>query len=135
MIALHPGTIQNGQFVPEMAGRFKDDMLKHEGKRVICSIKQFRKSRSLNQNAYAHGVVFPMIREECGYTTNEQAKEAMKFEFLREENPPLPPTVKSSAELSTAEWEEWMTQIRNWAADFLGINIPPPNEEGITYER
>jgi hypothetical protein len=35
---------------------------------------------------------------------------------------------KSTTELSTIEWEEYMDQIRTFATEFLNITIPLPNE-------
>ena len=39
--------------------------------------------------------------------------------------------VQSSTNFSTAEFEEKMQSIRQWAQEFLNINIPLPNEQTI----
>jgi len=36
---------------------------------------------------------------------------------------------KSTAELTTKEFEEYTTSIRQWASQELGVYIPTPNEE------
>lgn len=127
MIALHYGMVYGEQFVPEDSTKWKKDLGKLEGKQVVVTIKQYRRTRSNNQNRYAFGVVFKLIADATGYTVDE-AKEAMKWMFLREEHDILPPTVRSTTELDTAEMEEFLENCRRWASEFLGLYIPLPNE-------
>jgi hypothetical protein len=71
--------------------------------------------------------VFKLIADATGYSLDE-AKDAMRWLFLREEHDILPPTVRSTTELDTQEFEEFMAACRRWASEFLGLYIPEPNE-------
>lgn len=127
MIAIHHGMVYGKQFVPEDAAKWQTNLEKLEGKQVVVTLKQYRRTRSNQQNRYAHGVVFKLIADATGYTVDE-AKEAMKWQFLREEHDILPPTVRSTSSLNTMEMEEFIESCRRWASDFLGLYIPLPNE-------
>lgn len=92
--------------------------------------RPFTKGRSNNQNSYLWGVVYQLIAEYTGHST-EELHEAFKHMFL-------PRTTflgdkeiianKSTTELSTSEMEEYLMRIRVWAAQELGCSIPLPNE-------
>lgn len=98
------------------------------GGRVRIVVSREKKVRSLDQNSYYHGVVVDLLAEHCGYTHDEM-HDAIKWQFLKKEDPGKPlPTVGSTAELSTVEFEELMARIREWAATEFGMWIPLPNE-------
>lgn len=127
MIALHYGAVYGGNLEPDDLPKWIANLEKLEGKKVVITIKQYRRTRSNQQNRYAYGVVFKLIADATGYTV-EEAKEAMKWLFLREEHEVLPPTVKSTTGLDTAEMEEFLENCRRWASEFLALYIPLPNE-------
>lgn len=97
-----------------------------------------RKIRSLPQNAYYHAIMVPMVKEGlrgAGYDevkTNNDAHEVLKVLFLKreivnKETGQLITTIPgSSADLSTVEFKDYMERIAQWAAEFLGVYIPPP---------
>ena len=98
------------------------------------SIEVF-KQRSEPENRYYWGVVVTILRNELGEHSKYVVHEMLKSMFLKEihhietvhgvkeiEAP------KSTTELSTAEFEDYLTSIRQWASMELGIFIPEPNE-------
>lgn len=89
-------------------------------------IKKPQKTRTEKENKYYWGVVVKMIGDELGYT-QEEAHEALKHQFLREEQGKLS-KVRSTADLSTTEFEQYLEQVRIFALVELNIKIPLPNE-------
>jgi len=97
-----------------------------------------RKIRSLNQNAYYHGIMVPMVKEglrDAGYDeikTNADAHEVLKTLFLKKDivnktTGQLVATIPgSTTDLTTIEFNGYMDEIGKWASEFLGIYIPPP---------
>ena len=97
------------------------------GQRVQLIVRKPSRQRSQNENRYYWGVVIALLAEHCGYTP-EEMHEALKFAMLRtHEDGPLP-SVKSTAQLSTTEFEDYLERIRIWAATELGVVVPLPNE-------
>lgn len=88
------------------------------------------KTRSNPQNRYYRGVVVPLLSQETGYTTDE-IHEILKYKFLYRQatlgEKELGYAV-STTELSTAEFEDYLSRIRTWASADLSIFIPEPNE-------
>jgi len=95
-----------------------------EGKRVELVVHPVRKARTDNQNAYYFGVAIALIADHTGYTADE-AHDAMKMMFLkvRGENG-FPDRIRSTTDLSTAEFSEYVEHIKRWASTALGIYIP-----------
>ncbi len=71
-----------------------------------------------------------MIADFCGYETTEACHEALKAKFLGEEIDQYGlKHVKSTTGLDTTEFIEAYTEpIKRWAAEFLGLPIPDPNQ-------
>ncbi len=91
---------------------------------VVLTIGRRRKNRSENQNRYYWGCVIKLASEWCGYYPDEM-HEAFKFMFLRREEPGKPPTVLSTARLTTMEFSEFVDRCREWCAA-QGVNVPDP---------
>ena len=123
------GRIENGKFV--WAGldakRWEAQRRFLEGKEVEVTIQRLRKRRSLNQNAYMWGVVVAMIAEAAGYEP-EEAHDALKIRFLTIHGDTALPTVRSTTDLTTTEFEEYLSKCRQLGAEMYGIYIPEPNE-------
>ena len=99
------------------------------GQPVDVILRRRRTPRSNNENRYYWGVVVALLGEHFGYRRDEM-HEALKFEFLRvdpDNEHPLA-TVRSTASLSTVEFEDFLSTIRQWAAEEYAIQIPLPNE-------
>ena len=127
MIKRHVGTVAGGKFIPDDRGSFVMAFCPHEGKRVVVTVDRDRKRRSNEQNRYYWGVVLKLIADVTGYTTDE-SHEAMRWEHLRKRKDGMPDTTHKTSDLNTAEMEEYLTHVREWAAVKLGCYIPLPNE-------
>lgn len=112
-----------------------------EGKTVNVTIQLHRKRRSNPQNAYMWGVVIPLIQEGLKDATGEVRDFesihyqillplfAPKREIVNKETGEVVSEKMTSSEMTTTEMMEYFQSIQKWAAEFLGINIPDPNQE------
>jgi len=99
------------------------------------------KIRSIAENSYYWGVVIPLISNDSGYTKDE-VHDLLKSMFLKNiKHIKLPNgkvkeviTIKSTAELTTVEFEEFLTEVRTWASLEIDCYIPLPNEENYEYK-
>jgi hypothetical protein len=99
-----------------------------EGKRVLVDVAPYRKTRSAQQSRYYFGVVVAILGEDLGYQRDEMhAALAHKFLGSVDEQTGLM-RIRSTKDLSTVEFEEYMTRVREWAGQDLGILVPLPNE-------
>jgi len=116
-----------GELVFQDIVSWKQDCLNHKEKRCFVTIAKVVKHRSNQENRYAHGVVFPMMAEEMGCSM-EEAKDALKFEFLRYQLPSGLWTVRQTSSLSTVEFEEFLSKCRMLASQMFNMYIGLPNE-------
>ena len=126
MDPIFQGCVRNGQIYLETPSRFaklKDTL---EGQQVDLVLRKHRKKRSNPQNAYFHGVVLKIFAEFLGYEP-EELKDALKFKFLRTHTDGDLPGVRRTRDLNTAEFTEFVEQVRRLAAE-MGLDIPSPNE-------
>lgn len=110
-----------------------------EGRWTVV-ITKAKKKRSLPQNAYYHGVIINEVKQgliamgfEPHLLDNEMVHEMLKNKFLKKdvanEEGQFITIVQSTASLSTVEFTEFIEQIQQWAAEFLGIVILSPGEQ------
>lgn len=99
-----------------------------------CGYIEEKKNRSSQQNRYYHGIVLERLSLHIGYTPDEM-HEVLKHKFLRtwrtiptKTGPEEIEITRSTTELTTKDFEEYMTQVREWASINLGCWIPEPNE-------
>ncbi|MEA2036722.1 MAG: hypothetical protein U9O94_04400, partial [Nanoarchaeota archaeon] len=78
------------------------------------------------ENAYYWGVVVKLIGEHLGYLPNE-VHDALKWKFLRREGLKLDKSLSTTV-LDTIDFEEYLSNIRQWAGQDLEMIIPLPNE-------
>ncbi len=74
------------------------------------------KQRSLQQNKYYWSVVIPLLCPQLW--TKKEVHKLLKRKFLN---------VKSSTELSTLDFQQYLIQIYIWAYLKLQISIPDPD--------
>ncbi len=103
--------------------KFKD------GVHVFITIEKIskQKMRSVEQNKYYWGVVIKYLALEIGYS-KEEMHEALKIKFLTYENVTGLPTMLTTTQLSTIQFEAYLEQIRRWASLDMGIVIPEPKQ-------
>lgn len=118
---------------------FRDCVQKLEGYDFELTLGKYRDKRTNSQNRFLWGVVYEVLSEHTGYMP-EEIHEFCKIAFL------VPKVVKvgkrkievprSTTELSTDSFENYIEKIRIWAATELECTIPTPGEyegEEITY--
>jgi hypothetical protein len=125
------GKVEKGKFIAEDPRAFRSAFFGHEGKRVRVTVERFRNRRSTEQNRYYHGIVVPAIGKAIGEQDMESVHEMLKAEFNYEilvignKEMKVP---RSTAKLETVAFSEYMEKVRMWAAKFLELYIPDPNE-------
>lgn len=139
-------TIENGklEFTGSRQWVKERIMLLQDGDYTV-EIKKYKKPRSIYQNRYYWGCIVQLVYEglrDAGYDeirNPEDAHSMLKEMFFKKiifsEKKGELAMVQSSAQFSTSEFEDKMQSIRQWAQEFLNINIPLPNEQTeIIYE-
>ena len=110
-----------------------------EGQEVILTIQKAKKRRSNPQNSFYHGVVIPIMQQclkDAGYLmTNESVHDMLKLRFLKESILVNEGTgeyierIKSTTELTTTQFAEYVLDIQKFAVEYFNVQIPNPNEE------
>ena len=129
--------VNNGELSDYAQLQFLAELSHHDGKDVCITIERKRKKRSLNQNHFYWGVVIPHVRYILESYGNE-VDDDETHSFLKQHVGKLRTSViggkgnrldvlKSSAQLTTAEFEEYILKVRAWSAT-EGVQIPEPNE-------
>lgn len=96
--------------------------------------------RTDQQRKYYFSTVVPMCKVglrdigEGGIKTNSDAHEYLKKEFLTvktidDATGELVIRIRSTKDLSTVEFIEYVEEIYQWAAEFLSVVIPSPNTQ------
>ncbi len=121
------GEIRQGRISLYRKEAFAERVRQLEGRRIELVLRKRKDQRSIAQNAYYWGVVLPVFCEFAGYTP-EEAHEALKAKFLaKPDADPRLPTVRSTATLSTGEFNEYLERVALLAAEY-GLYIPAPGE-------
>lgn len=108
-----------------------------EGKRVCVSIKEVKRRRSNNQNAYYFGCVIPSIVAMLREFGND-VDELTVHDYLKQEVGKLSRVIVlpdgevkrvlgSTKALTTMEFEVYLEKCRAFAAEH-GVQVPLPNE-------
>lgn len=126
-----------GKIPAPVMHRLLDAVAKMDGKRLILALREQKRRRSLNQNAYYWGCVLPPIVQmfrEAGNAVDAEDVHAylkehvgkLKQVFVTPDGEVLTGS-GSTAKLSTQEMEVYLEKVRVWAAEY-GVAIPLPNE-------
>ena len=116
--------------------RLQTDLLKFKGCTVEITIKKKNK-RSNPQNSYYHGVVVAEVRHgllEIGYQmTADETHEFLKQKFnstqIITKDGLVIDVPKSTTELNKSEFSEYVERIAQFAAEYLSVVIPIPNQD------
>lgn len=131
--------LATGGFIPtSVLQRLGLAVARMEGKRLIVTLKEQKRRRSLNQNAYYWGCVLPpivlMFRDAGNNVDAEDVHSYLKEHvgklkqvFVTADGEILT-GAGSTSKLSTVEMEVYLEKVRAWAAEH-GVGIPLPNEE------
>jgi len=108
--------------------------LRSQPEEVQVGITSKANLRSPHQNRYYWGCVLPLISETTGYIPTE-CHDILRALFLRESKAVDTKSgeieidcCRSTADLSTIAFEEYLSQVRQWASIELACYIPMPNE-------
>jgi hypothetical protein len=110
----------------------------YPGKNVVIKFERKGSKRSSPQNRYYWGVVIREITirlRELGHQwlNDEDVHDMMKLKFNHEqivsEEGEVLELPKSTTALTKTQFAEYVDNIRMWAAGFLGIDIPDPNQD------
>lgn len=127
MTRVFHGSVKGGQIQVSDPYIWKGLIKALEGKEITVSLQKRRKVRSLDQNAYFHGVILPLLAEAAGYEVDEM-KDALKLHFLSVEPTEKGklPRVRGTSELDTAEFSNFCDQCIRLGAELYQIAIPDP---------
>lgn len=114
------------------------------GKPLTLTVERKKKKRSSPQNRFLHGVVLDILQAgliDAGYNearSKEWVKDLIKYKFLRSEavsetTGEVIEVVRGTSELTTSEFMDFMADVTQWAAEYLGIEIPDPGQVELTF--
>lgn len=110
------------------------------GKNCIVTIERKYNQRSNNQNRFFHGVVIPIIQQgliDAGWNeakSFEWTKDFIKMnclvkEYVNENTGEVKKSIGKTSELSTSEFMNLISEIQQWASEYLNVYVPEPNEQ------
>ena len=117
---------------------FLSDLKQLKDGDYILSIERKKRKRSLSQNAYYWGVVVENVKSgllDIGYRmTKEDTHEFLKGKFhiiekVNENTGEILKAVGGTSEMTTSQMMDYFSEITQWAAEYLNIQIPQPNEQ------
>lgn len=110
-----------------------------EGKEVVITIDKVKKQRSTQQNAFYWGCLIPLMqlgaKDTWGETWSiDKAHKHLSNLFVFHESVNIKTgeitnTHKSTTELTTTDWEVYVTEIRIYLLEHFDIEAPEPNQE------
>ncbi len=130
-----PGSVKGG-VLDVNKGRLKAALAAMSDGPVVITIERKRPSRTIQQNAYYHGVVVTMIAKHTSQdprSTHEALKRECNAQCVVFETPDG--TVyetwvgQSTATLNVNDFSDYVERCRAWAGTFLGLEIPDPTTE------
>ena len=133
----YSGKVTDGKLKLVHQERFKKELETFEGCTVTLTVHKKKNKRSNAQNAYYWGVVVPLVQEgvrDMGEKlTAEQIhemlkRECLKGELVNTETGHIVNFARSTTGLTTVEFMDFVDDIHQFAAEFLNLQIPDPNE-------
>lgn len=112
-----------------------------DGKDVVLTLAKPRKTRTTPQNAYYWGIVLPLVQQGLLDATGElRSFNDIHYKILLPMFAPVNEIVnKSTGEvleeritssgMTTTQFCGYINDIQKWGAEFLGTDIPDPEEQ------
>lgn len=136
------GRAINGSFLPDSPSMLEQHLMEMEGKKISIETKRVFNRRSNQQNKYLWAVPYKMIANELSKRLNrlvtpEDVHREMSEKYNGETETLINQAtgetdnfkiIKRSSDDSTVEFEKRCEWLRRWAATYLGLDIPTPNE-------
>lgn len=137
ILSISESKIQNPKAVRTLIDSLKDGKYKLE----ITPVSD----RSLNQNAYYWLMLTDWVQPalyEAGWSDIKNKEAAhefvcslfLKVKIINETSGETIERVRSTTELSKLEFNAYLEEIWRWAAEYLSIAIPAPNEQFVLYQ-
>lgn len=130
--------VDNGKLIRNRK-QLNDVVASLEGKEISITVEKAKKKRSNPQNAFYYGCVIPIMKQalkDAGHVmTNEAVHDLLKLRFLKEtilvdeDSGACIERIKSTTELTTTTFAEYILQIQEFASSYFGVVIPDPNSE------
>lgn len=130
-------SVQNGNLIRNR-NLIKEAICAFENKEIVIRIEKKKRKRSNPQNRFYYGVVIPLmqqaLKESGNLMTSNDVHELLKLRFLKEtilvneETGQIVERIKSTTELSTSQFMDYMAEINVFASEYFGVVIPEPNE-------
>lgn len=92
----------------------------HRGQHVELLLKKRRRKRTPQANRFYWGYVLEEIADAAGYS-KEEAHDALKYQFLREDGDGPLVRVKSTADLSVEDFSAYIERCMALGAQTFGI--------------
>ena len=130
--------IENGTLKFKQRSTVLSDIAQMRDGEYVMTIERKQRKRSLMQNAYYWGVVVPLVKEgllDVGYRmTTEAVHEYLKGQFsiteiVNERTGEVLKSIGSTSEMTTSKMMDYFAEITQWAAEYLNVQIPQPNEQ------
>lgn len=110
------------------------------GKRIKLTIERAYNKRSLNQNDFFHMVIDDYVCPaliDVGWNEARDRKWAKEFvkekvlmrEVVNEKTGEVVSMPRATSGLTTVEFMELIHDLQQWAAEYLSIIIPDPNQQ------
>jgi len=109
-----------------------------EGKEVSITIQRKKKTRSTQQNRYYWSCVVYIVRDclrDVGHRlTIEETHLLLRTKFLSvplllNDSGEFIEHIKSTTELSTIDFSNYISDICSWVYEMFNVNIPEPNTQ------
>ena len=130
--------IENGTLKFKQRSTVLSDIAQMRDGEYVMTIERKRRKRSLMQNAYYWGVVVPLVKEgllDVGYRmTTEAVHEYLKGQFsiteiVNERTGEVLKSIGGTSQMTTSQMMDYFAEITQWAAEYLNVQIPQPNEQ------
>lgn len=129
----------SGHFALDDTRAFREHVQQFKGQQVVVSVDKRSRKRSTVQNNWIWGVAYPLIAEHCGYDAHEI--ESLHYDLLSvrfgtkaiapliDGAPPRIVPTRTSSDLTTKEFSDYMDWIVRFAAEKFDVVLPLPDEQ------
>lgn len=105
--------------------------------RYLIEVKMVRRPRSLDQNGWLFGCIYPMLLDALNnsgweFTDTDQVHEFFKAQMIHDKviNKHTGEVISfpgSTAQMDTVTFSSYCEKLRDYATEYLGIDIPDPD--------
>lgn len=139
MTASFTCTVAGGRLPEQTSLRVASVIRSLDGKQITISVQEHKRKRSNQANNYLWGVVYPALvvafREHGNIVDSDDVHTFCRLHVAKLKQAIVTPdgevlhTVRSSKNLTTTEFMDYITCVKAWAREVLGIDVPEPNEQ------